>query len=200
MQGPAPEAETFAGALSRQVVRDTIRGAATSLIVGALFHDSDLGDETIRGAMYSAGYSAAQTAAAIVYGYLAESAPPRWVGHSLVFPMDKPPFGSNAMTIGLVTYMKSDIYNNLGDVAPGNWVADVKQEKAWTVLSHEQGHTWQYNVLGANFLPSYSIFFGGLTTQELNAGGAAYQRTPFENGAKGGFSAPGSPGISEVPP
>jgi hypothetical protein len=52
-------------------------------------------------------------------------------------------------------------------------------------MTHEQGHTWQSNFLGANFLPSYftSIFFGGLTTQDLSPGNKAYQSSPFESGS-----------------
>src|SRR5262249_2179820 len=163
--------------------------------------DSDLGDVALRGALYSASYSALITEATILYGYVTESAPPQWIGHNLVFPTNSLPSGTHAMTIGLVTYMQTDIYNELNGTPPGNWISDVRVEKAWNILSHEQGHTWQYNVLGTNFVPAYftSIFFGGTSMQALQSGGTAYQKTPFETGSSGGFAPPGTPGTAEAP-
>lgn len=195
---PTPDSESFAGALARQSARDAIRGAASSVVVGAIYKDRDLGSAALRGAMYAVTYNYAQTTVGLIVGAAVADSPPVWSGHAFLFPTNSLPSGTEAMTLGMAILIDKDIYDD-NYVAWNSWLEVVpRTEKGWVLLQHEQGHVWQYNVLGANFFPSYfsSIFFGAQNFSDLQAGGNAYRNSDFENMQ---FGPSGAPGVQNVP-
>ena len=194
---PMPESETFGGALSRQLVRDASRGAAQSVIVAAILGEEDPGSFALQGAFYAAGYSALQTATYFAVGYSVSKEPPRWISHSYVFKTDVLE-GTRAMQLGLVTLMQEDPYAALSNVNP-MCIGDTKQEAPWLLLQHEQGHVWQYNILGANFVPAYftSIIFRATDTNGL-VGGKAYSGSDMESMRFGPRSAPSADAVNEA--
>ncbi|RWG44687.1 MAG: hypothetical protein EOQ63_23055, partial [Mesorhizobium sp.] len=195
---PTPDTESFAGALARQTTRDAIRGAASSVVVGAIYKDQDLGSAATRGAMYAVTYNYAQTAAGLAVGYALADAPPAWSGHAYLFPTNSLPEGTDAMTLGMAILINKDVYDqNYNWVTWNKWNVLPKTEQGWTLREHEHGHVWQYNVLGANFFPAYfsSIFFSSRST-DMSQGGGAYKSSDFESMEFGPF---GAPAVSDVP-
>lgn len=181
---PTPEVESFAGAFSRQVGRDVIRGAASSVIVGAIYRDDNLGEAAVRGAIYSAGYNAAQNLALLGVARLVSDGPGRWVRHSFVYRTDILSAGTQGMQLGFATLLKEDLYQHFQTSAPMCVVGNPAVERAWQLLDHEQSHAWQYNALGENFGPAYGA---ALLLQ-------GYANNPFEQGSAGGYAPNNSPG------
>ncbi|MBY3093322.1 hypothetical protein HFO72_21355 [Rhizobium laguerreae] len=195
---PTPETESFAGALARQTARDAIRGAASSVVVGAIYQDQDLGSAAARGAMYAVTYNYAQTAAGLAIGYALADAPPAWSGHAFLFPTNSMPWDAEAITMGMAILIDKDVYDqNFNWVAWNKWNVVPKTEKGWILGQHEHGHVWQYSVLGANFVPAYflSMFFGS-NSHDLSGGGEAYKQSDYENMQ---FGPTGAPAVSDVP-
>jgi RHS repeat-associated protein len=185
---PTPETESFAGAFARQVGRDAIRGAASSVVVGAIYRDDNLAESAMRGAMYSAGYNAAQNLALLYIAERVSDGPGRWMGHSFVFRTNVLPEHINAMQLGFATLMRGNIYDQLQGVMPMCVVGNPEVEKSWLLLDHEHSHVWQYNALGANFLPAYGVsaMFEGYGKSSFEQGGAEFGR-------------PGAPGTHDIP-
>lgn len=181
---PTPEVESFAGAFARQVGRDVIRGAASSVIVGAIYRDENLGEAAVRGAMYSAGFNAAQNLALLGVARLVSDGPGRWVRHSFVYRTDILDRDTSGMQLGFATLLKEDLYQHFNNSAPMCVVGNPAVERAWQLLDHEQSHAWQYNALGENFGPAYGA-------ARLLQG---YANSPFEQGSAGGFAPKNSPG------
>lgn len=194
---PTPDTESFTGALARQTARDAIRGAASSVVVGAIYRDQDLGSAAARGAMYAVTYNYAQTAAGLAVGYALADAPPAWSGHAYLFPTNSLPDGTDAMTLGMAILVDKDVYDqNYNWVIWNEWNVVPKTEKGWVLRQHEHGHVWQYNVVGANFLPAYfsSIFFNPLSS-DMSPGGGAYRSSDYENMQ---FGPTGASAVSDV--
>lgn len=185
---PTPETESFAGAFARQVGRDAIRGAASSVVVGAIYRDDNLQEAAMRGAMYSAGYNAVQNLALLGGAYMVSDGPGRWMAHSFVFRTSVLSKDINAMQLGFATLMRGNIYDQLQGVMPICVVGNPEVEKSWLILDHEHSHVWQYNSLGANFLPAYgiSVMFEGYGKSSFEQGGAEFGR-------------PGAPGTHDIP-
>jgi hypothetical protein len=147
--------------------------------------------------MYAVTYNYAQTTVGLIVGAAVADGPPVWSGHAFLFPTNSLPSGTEAMTLGMAILIDKDIYDD-NYVTWNSWLEAVpRTERGWALLQHEQGHVWQYNVLGANFFPSYfsSIFFGAQSYSDLQAGGAAYRNSSFENMQ---FGPSGAPGVQNV--
>ena len=191
---PRPATETFGGALGRQLGRDLMRGAASSLIVASIYGDDDLAGITARGAMYAASYGAAQSFALLGIARALADGPGTWMGHSFMYRTGALPEGTAAMQLGFATLVSRDNYDGVSGLAL-HFVVDPKAygPKTSPLLEHEQGHVWQYNVLGANFAPAYfsSILFSSAMSDSSDSF-KAYKSSDFETGQFGPSGMPGS--------